>query len=84
MKTINKLIVKIIVPIDQRSATVMTPDEIEPYHNLVEDLGADSLDVMELAMALEETFDVEDGIPDDIIQEWVTVGDIYEWAEDVS
>ena len=38
-------------------------EEISPDASFVEDLGADSLDIVELVMAMEEEFDVE--IPDD-------------------
>ena len=41
----------------------VNPDEIKEDSKFVEDLGADSLDVVELVMALEEKFDIE--IPDD-------------------
>jgi acyl carrier protein len=44
--------------------------EVTLDKNLVEDLGADSLDLVELAMAVEETFDIE--IPD---EEWEKMGD---------
>ncbi len=40
----------------------VNPDEIKEESKFVEDLGADSLDVVELVMALEEKFDIE--IPD--------------------
>jgi acyl carrier protein len=38
------------------------------------DLGADSLDVVELVMAIEESFDIE--IPDEAIEEMRTIGDV--------
>jgi acyl carrier protein len=41
----------------------VSPDEVKEESKFVEDLGADSLDVVELVMALEEKFDIE--IPDD-------------------
>lgn len=41
----------------------VSPEEISPDASFVEDLGADSLDIVELVMAMEEEFDVE--IPDD-------------------
>lgn len=41
---------------------------------LGDDLGADSLDVAELAMALEEEFDIQ--IEDEHVAEWVTVDDV--------
>jgi acyl carrier protein len=45
--------------------------------NVVDDLGADSLDVVELVMALEEAFDLE--IPDDEAEKIRTVKDIVEY-----
>ena len=46
---------------------------------IVEDLGADSLDVVEMTMGLEEEFGLE--IPDDAVEGLVTVGDIVEYIE---
>jgi acyl carrier protein len=45
--------------------------------NVVDDLGADSLDVVELVMALEEAFDVE--IPDEDAENIRTVKDIFDY-----
>ncbi len=45
-----------------------------------EDLGADSLDVVDLVMSLEEEFDME--IPDEAVQNIKTVGDIVKYIED--
>ena len=45
----------------------------------VEDLGADSLDVVELVMALEEKFDIE--IPDDEAEKIQTVADVVAYIE---
>lgn len=47
---------------------------------LVEDLGADSLDVVDLVMTLEDEFDME--IPDEDIENVRTVGDIVKYLED--
>ena len=46
-------------------------DEVKPSASFVEDLGADSLDTVELVMALEEEFDAE--IPDDQAEAITTV-----------
>lgn len=51
---------------------------IEPTANLVSDLGADSLDIVELAMALEDEFDVE--IPDDMAGEINTVDAVVKFV----
>ena len=45
-----------------------------------EDLGADSLDIVELIMALEEEFDME--IPDADAEKIVTVGDVVEYIKE--
>jgi acyl carrier protein len=47
--------------------------------SIVDDLGADSLDVVELIMAIEETFDIE--IPDEVAEEIVTVSDAVEYLK---
>jgi acyl carrier protein len=48
-------------------------DEIKPASSFIEDLGADSLDIVELVMAMEEEFEVE--IPDEEAENIKTVGD---------
>ena len=50
--------------------------------NLVDDLGADSLDVVDLVMTLEDEFDME--IPDEDVVDVHTVGDIVKYLEDRS
>ena len=57
-------------------------DIITPEANVVDDLGADSLDVVELVMALEEAFDME--IPDEDAENIRTVKDIYEYLDKAS
>ena len=47
-------------------------DEVIPEAKFVDDLGADSLDTVELVMALEEEFDIE--IPDEDAEKILTVG----------
>lgn len=47
--------------------------------SITEDLGADSLDVVDLVMSIEEEFDIE--IPDDAVEEIKTVGDIVKYIE---
>ena len=48
--------------------------------NIQSDLGADSLDIVDLVMSLEEEFDCE--IPDEEIENIKTVGDIVKYIED--
>ena len=48
--------------------------------SFIDDLGADSLDIVELIMALEEEFDLE--IPDNDAEKVVTVGDVVDYIKD--
>jgi acyl carrier protein len=52
---------------------------ITPEAHVIDDLGADSLDIVELVMALEEAFDLE--IPDDDAEKIRTVQDIHQYLE---
>ena len=54
-------------------------DKVIDGANFIEDLGADSLDTVELVMAFEEEFGVE--IPDDAAETIVTVGDAVKFLE---
>ncbi|MGM0518833.1 MAG: acyl carrier protein [Campylobacterota bacterium] len=54
--------------------------EIKEDSKFIEDLGADSLDVVELVMALEEKFDIE--IPDEDAEGILTVADAMKYIED--
>lgn len=51
-------------------------DKVTPGASFVDDLGADSLDLVELIMAMEEAFDIE--IPDEIAEKITTVKDAIE------
>lgn len=55
------------------------PDSITLESVITDDLGADSLDVVDLVMTLEEEFDLE--IPDEEVEEMRTVGDIINYIE---
>ena len=48
--------------------------------SFIDDLGADSLDIVELIMALEEEFDIE--IPDADAEKVVTVGDVVDYIKE--
>ncbi len=54
-------------------------DEIVPEASFIDDLGADSLDIVELVMAMEETFDIE--IPDDDAEKIQTIGDAMSYLK---
>ncbi|MEE8639531.1 MAG: acyl carrier protein [bacterium] len=49
----------------------VTPEQVTPEASFIEDMGADSLDTVELVMALEEEFDIQ--IPDDEAEKITTV-----------
>jgi len=53
---------------------------VEMESSFIDDLGADSLDIVELVMALEEEFDME--IPDSDAEKVVTVGDVVEYIKE--
>jgi acyl carrier protein len=57
----------------------VSADEVSPESSFVDDLGADSLDVVELVMALEEEFGVE--IPDEDAEKIATVGEAVKYIE---
>jgi acyl carrier protein len=54
--------------------------DVKPISNFQNDLGADSLDTVELVMALEEAFDIE--IPDEAAEKIITVGDAVQYIQD--
>ena len=53
--------------------------EVTKDASILDDLGADSLDVVELVMTLEEAFDVE--VPDEAVDQMRTVGDVQRFVE---
>ena len=55
-------------------------EEVTSDASFVEDLGADSLDIVELVMALEEEFGSE--IPDEQAEKLLTVGDVIKYIEE--
>jgi len=55
------------------------PAELTKDASILDDLGADSLDVVELVMTLEEVFDIE--VPDDVVEEMRTIGDVQRFVE---
>ncbi len=57
-------------------------DEIVPEASFIDDLGADSLDIVELIMAFEEEFDIE--IPDEDAEKIKTVQDVIDYIKNYS
>jgi acyl carrier protein len=55
-------------------------EEVVPEASFIDDLGADSLDIVELVMAMEEEFDVE--IPDDDAEKIQTIGDAISYLKE--
>lgn len=74
MSTAEEKVRKIIV--DQLG---VSSEEVTLEASFIDDLGADSLDTVELVMALEEEFDME--IPDEEAEKIVTVGDAIDYIE---
>ena len=58
----------------------VNPDIINMDTNIADELGADSLDVVELLVSIEDEFDVE--IPDDKIEGLKTVGNVVEYIQE--
>ncbi|MGB3205114.1 MAG: acyl carrier protein [Crinalium sp.] len=56
------------------------PNDIKPESNFANDLGADSLDTVELVMALEEEFDIE--IPDEAAEQILTVQAVVDYINE--
>lgn len=58
----------------------VSEEEVTPEASFIDDLGADSLDTVELVMAFEEEFDIE--IPDEDAEKIVTVKDATKYIEE--
>lgn len=58
----------------------MNIEDIELTSELVDDLGADSLDVVDLVMSIEDEFEVE--VPDEALEDIRTVEDVVKYIED--
>ena len=56
------------------------PDNITESSSIVEDLGADSLDIVEMLMTFEEQFSIS--VPDEVIPEMRKVSDLVEYLEE--
>lgn len=55
-------------------------DDITPDSDIMDDLGADSLDVVDLVMSIEDEFEIE--VPDEAVEEMKTVADAVKYIED--
>ncbi|MBQ8599593.1 MAG: acyl carrier protein [Oscillospiraceae bacterium] len=55
-------------------------EQVTEDSEIIEDLGADSLDIVDLVMTLEEEFDTE--ITDEMIEDMKTVGDVVKFVEE--
>ncbi|MDD5261596.1 MAG: acyl carrier protein [Methylacidiphilales bacterium] len=58
----------------------VNPEQVTPEAKFIEDLGADSLDVVELVMAFEEQFSIE--VPDEDAEKLTSVGDVIKYIEE--
>jgi acyl carrier protein len=74
-KTIEQKVKDIIV-----ERLDVNPDQVTPDAKFIEDLGADSLDTVELVMALEENFGLD--IPDEEAEKLQSVGDVIKYIEE--
>lgn len=59
----------------------VAPEAVKLESKIIEDLGADSLDVVELVMALEEKFEVE--IPDGEAEKLISISDVVSYIEKI-
>jgi acyl carrier protein len=57
----------------------VSKEELAPEASFIDDLGADSLDIVELVMAMEEEFDIE--IPDDDAEKIQTIEDVVTYVK---
>ena len=60
----------------------VSEDQVDPQASFIDDLGADSLDTVELVMAFEEEFGID--IPDDDAEKMSSVGDAIKYLEENS
>ncbi len=60
----------------------VSEEQVKPEAKFIEDLGADSLDTVELVMAFEEEFDIT--VPDEDAEKLASVGDVFAYIEQQS
>ena len=58
---------------------IKNPDQVTPQSNIKEDLGADSLDILQLLMTIEEDYGIQ--IPDEELAEFTVVQDIVDYLD---
>ncbi len=58
----------------------VSEDQVKPEAKFIEDLGADSLDTVELVMAFEEEFDIT--VPDEAAEKLTSVGEVFAYIEE--
>jgi acyl carrier protein len=84
----GKEVVRAMATVEERVKKIIAEqlgveeDEVTPEASFVEDLGADSLDTVELVMALEEEFSIE--IPDEDAEKILTVGKALDYIKEKS
>ena len=64
----------------ERLQKILAEDDITLNSDIVDDLGADSLDLVDLVMSIEDEFEIE--VPDEAIEEIKTVDDAVKYIED--
>ena len=74
MTTVQPKVKEVIV-----EQLVVDPDRVKIEASFIDDLGADSLDIVELVMAMEEEFGIE--IPDEDAEKLKTVGDVSNYLQ---
>ena len=77
MSDIQKKVTSIIV-----EQLDVNEDQVTLEAKFIEDLGADSLDVVELVMAFEEEFDIE--VPEEDAEKLLSVGDVVSYIEEAA
>jgi acyl carrier protein len=73
-KSISEKVIDIIV-----EQLGVNPEQVTESASFIEDLGADSLDTVELVMAFEEEFSVD--VPDEVAETLKTVGNVVDYIE---
>lgn len=78
MATKEEVVAKVVDLIS--SSLGVSPDEIEASNSFIDDLGADSLDIVDLVILIEKEFDIE--IPDEDAEKITTVQDAVDYIND--